>query len=170
MNPADELSEPLPHKIIRSARRKKTVSARLVDGVVEVRMPMGLTAEQESAHVVDLVAKIQRKRSTQLIDLEQRARELAADYDLPLPSEIRWVSNQNQRWGSCTIEKRSIRMSDRMAGFPAYVVDYVLLHELTHLVDASHGPNFHQLMDRFPQSERAEGYLEAASHWQNRRR
>jgi len=41
------------------------------------------------------------------------------------------------------------------------VLDYVLLHELTHLVEPNHSPDFHALMARYPHLERAEGFLEA---------
>jgi predicted metal-dependent hydrolase len=46
---------------------------------------------------------------------------------------------------------------------PGYVLDYVIVHELAHLVEHGHGPKFKDLEDRFPQRERAEGFLEAMS-------
>ena len=41
------------------------------------------------------------------------------------------------------------------------VLEYVVLHELTHLTEADHGPAFKELMARYPKAERAEGYLMA---------
>ncbi|MEE9415915.1 MAG: M48 family metallopeptidase, partial [Acidimicrobiales bacterium] len=149
----------------RSARRKKTVSARLVKDTIEIRVPQGLSDEAESAHITNLVNRIERKQLAKTIDLRDRAAVLSRRYDLPLPTEIRWVANQNSRWGSCTAAQGSVRLSDRMTGFPDYVVDYVLLHELTHLVEPNHGERFKALMKRFPSAERAEGYLEAATRF-----
>ena len=43
---------------------------------------------------------------------------------------------------------------------PGWVIDYVLLHELAHLVQPGHGPRFWSLMESFPRTERARGFLE----------
>ena len=46
-----------------------------------------------------------------------------------------------------------------MREFPAWVVDYVLVHELAHLRYCSHGPRFWSLVARYPLAEPARGYL-----------
>jgi Predicted metal-dependent hydrolase len=84
-----------------------------------------------------LAARDQRTRRTDT-ELGARATRLAERY-LPghptaaRPASVRWVSNQNGRWGSCTPADRSIRISDRIMDMPDWVIDYVLLHELAHL-------------------------------------
>ena len=83
------------------------------------------------------------------------------------PQSVRWVSNQNARWGSCTSQDRSIRLSDRLKGMPAYVVDYVLLHELAHLIEPNHSKSFWALVDAHPEADKAKGFLEGVS-WQQR--
>ena len=107
--------------------------------------------------------RFERRREVEAFDLVARARLLAERYDLPLPTSIRWVSNQTQRWGSCTPEQRTIRLSDRMAGFPDWVVDYVIVHELAHLAELAHSKRFWSLVERYPLSERARGFLIAKS-------
>ncbi len=74
---------------------------------------------------------------------------------------IRWVTNQNSRLGSCTPSDGTIRISHRLGKAPAFVRDYVIVHELAHLLEANHGPNFWKLVYRFPKTERARGYLMA---------
>lgn len=114
-----------------------------------------------------LAARDRRVRRTDA-DLALRAARLAIRYlsDHPMagrPVSIRWVSNQNGRWGSCTPADRTIRISHRVREMPDWVVDYVLLHELAHLVVPSHGTEFWALVARYPKAERARGYLEGVS-------
>lgn len=149
----------LPVAVIRSHNRRKTVSARIVDGKILVRMPYGMSAEQEADYVTELAAKLQRKHRRGTADLPERARLLAKRYDLPEPASIRWVSNQASRWGSCTPSTREIRISDRIAGFPDWVVDAVVVHELAHLVHRQHSAAFWTLANRYPRTERAYGFL-----------
>lgn len=156
-------SPTVPINVITSARRKKTVSARWVGNTIEVRVPENLPAAERDRHVRVLSERLQRQRSSELVDLDERARLLARRYDLPTPSSITWSSRQQQRWGSCTPSTGAIRISDRMSDFPEWVVDYVIVHELAHLVEANHSPEFHRLVDAFPKAERAEGFLLAVS-------
>ena len=76
------------------------------------------------------------------------------------PASVTWVGNQQHRWGSCTPSTGAIRLSDRLRRLPGWVVDYVLLHELAHLVEPTHSARFWSLVARYPQAERARGYLE----------
>ncbi len=146
-------------EVVRSAKRRKSVSARVVDGRIVVRMPQWMTKAQEAEYVTALVAKLERQHEAADVDLPKRAAELADRYDLPRPSVIRWVSNQNQRWGSCTPSTGEIRISDRIAAFPDWVLDAVLVHELAHLVHLHHSAEFWELANRYPKTERAYGFL-----------
>ncbi len=153
-----------PHyevRVVRSAKRRKTVNARVVDGVIEVRVPARMSKADEKRFVAELVERIERRELEKQVDVGQRSRELAQRFDLPLPASIRFVDNQHSRWGSCSIESREIRLSSRLANYPTWVLDYVIVHELAHLVVAEHSPAFHALVDRYPRAERARGYLHA---------
>ena len=66
----------------------------------------------------------------------------------------------SERWGSCTTVERSIRISDRLNGAPGYVLDYLLVHELIHLMISDHGPDFEALLARFELGNEASAYLE----------
>jgi predicted metal-dependent hydrolase len=150
---------PLEVEVIRSSKRRKTVSASIVGGKVVVRMPTFMTKAQEDDYVATLVARLDRQRRSEAVDLPARAAALALRYDLPEPTSIRFVSNQAQRWGSCTPATGEIRLSDRISAFPSWVLDAVIVHELAHLVHHGHTPEFWALANRYPRTERAYGFL-----------
>ncbi|HZN16352.1 MAG TPA: M48 family metallopeptidase [Acidimicrobiales bacterium] len=146
-------------EVVRSTRRRKTIQAYEVGGVLRVAIPAACTAEEEAHWVGVMVKRFERRRSTATVDLVARAAELARRYGLPEATSIRWVDNQSTLWGSCTMVDGAIRISSRLAEMPRWVLDYVIVHELTHLVVPGHGPAFNELVDRYPKAERARGYL-----------
>jgi hypothetical protein len=150
-----------PVRVIRSARRRRTAHAQLVDGEIVVRLPARMTKADEVQYVAELVERIEKREQRTAVDLGARTKDLAHRYDLPLPAAIRFVDNQRSRWGSCTIESREIRVSSKLVDYPAWVLDYVIVHELAHLIVADHSPAFHELVARYPKAERARGYLMA---------
>lgn len=149
----------LPVEVVRSKRRNKTVQARIVEGRIRVSIPSWFSADEEASTVRDLVSRLERQRSGLTIDLVARARRLADQYGLPRPTSVEWSTRQQQRWGSCSHGSGRIRISDRLAEAPAWVVDHVLVHELAHLLVPNHSPAFHALVDRYPHTERAKGFL-----------
>ncbi|HEX6221549.1 MAG TPA: M48 family metallopeptidase [Acidimicrobiia bacterium] len=153
----------LPVDVVRSTRRKRTLSARLVDGRLEVRVPAGMEPAEEAKLVDDLLARARRKISSATVDLGRRATELAIRYRLPQPASVEWSSRQMKRWGSCTPDEGRIRISERLADMPPWVLDSVLVHELAHLQVSGHGPEFQELIDRYELTERATGYLIAVT-------
>jgi predicted metal-dependent hydrolase len=150
---------PLGVEVVRSPRRRKTIQAYVVDGRLRVLIPARATAAEESAYVERMQARFQRRGRAGRVDLEVRAADLARRYDLPRPTSIRWADNQQHRWGSCTPVDGSVRLSTRLAGYPRWVLDYVLMHELAHLVVADHSPAHRALVERYPKAERARGFL-----------
>lgn len=152
---------PVEVKVIRSPRRRKTVQARQVGGVLHVSIPATMSAAEEQRHVAEMVRRMRRRTASSLVDLPARARALAAAHGLERPASIRWVENQEWRWGSCTPADRTIRISSRLASEPPWVLDYVVVHELAHLTFPGHGPRFWELVGRYPLTERARGFLMA---------
>lgn len=57
--------------------------------------------------------------------------------------------NMTSRWGSCQPSTGRICINVRLALYPPECLEYVVVHELCHLLERGHGPRFHQLMDRF---------------------
>jgi predicted metal-dependent hydrolase len=159
-------------EVRRSARRRRTVTAYRENGRTVVLIPAAFSAAEERRWVDQMVAKLQTRE-------DRKRRALASDEDLmvralelsdahldgrAVPASIRWVDNQNRRWGSCTPADRSIRLSSRLRGMPEFVVDYVLVHELAHLLEASHDQHFWALVRAYPQADRALGFLEGVEH------
>jgi predicted metal-dependent hydrolase len=155
--------EPFRVEVTRSKRRKRTVGAQLRDGVLFVALPSWMSGAEEAHWVAEMSRRFRRKASADRIDLAGRSRVLARRLDLPVPTEVRWSDAMNSRWGSCTPGTRTVRISSRIATYPDWVVDYVLVHELAHLARADHSPAFWALVHRYPQAERAIGYLIAKS-------
>ncbi len=152
-------------EIRRSTRRRRTVSAYRRGDTVVVLMPAGLSAAQERKHVDTLLARLAKSlRRNQRTDeaLAERADTLRRRYlpEAPEPSSVRFVDNQLRRWGSCTVLDRSIRLTSRLTGMPGWVLDYVIVHELAHLIESDHNARFDALVARYPRTERAIGFLD----------
>jgi predicted metal-dependent hydrolase len=155
-------------EVRRSRRRRRTVSAYREDGRTIVLIPARFTKAEERQWVATMVERLERgdrRRRPSDAQLRSRAAELSGRYlgGLARPTSIRWVSNQQSRWGSCTPSDGTIRISDRVKGMPGYVLDYVVLHELAHLLAPGHGPDFWRLLAGYPRLERARGYLEGVA-------
>src|SRR5690349_6134698 len=147
-------------EIRASARRRRTVTAYREGDRTIVLVPARMSRKERERHAAELVERLARRESRERrtdADLTARAAVLSREWldGAAVPTSVRWVSNQRTRWGSCTPVDGTIRLSDRMRGMPAYVVDAVLLHELAHLVHADHSPEFYALITPFPDHERA---------------
>lgn len=151
-------------EVRRSKRRRRTVSAYRDGDRIVVMIPASLSRAEEAEWVATMVARLERserRRRPGDDDLLARAVMLSDRYlgGLASPESVRWVDNQQQRWGSCTPGDRTIRLSARLQGMPAWVVDYVLVHELAHLLEPGHDANFWAWVERYPEAEKAKGYL-----------
>jgi predicted metal-dependent hydrolase len=119
-----------------------------------------------SRHAIELHERIMRRGTKTRVsdaDLFERAAKLRSRYlpkHTPQPSSIRWVTNQRRRWGSCTPVDQTIRLSSRLQNMPDYVVDYVIVHELAHLLVSTHGPEFKALVALYPHATKAEAFLQ----------
>jgi predicted metal-dependent hydrolase len=163
-------------EVRRSARRRRTVSAYRDGDVTVVLIPARFSKAEERRWVAEMIARLQarearRQRGPRRSDeaLLARARQLSTTLldGAARPTSVRWVTNMASRWGSCTPSDGTIRVSSRLRDMPGWVLDYVLVHELAHLMVPGHGADFWELVGRYPRSERARGYLEgvaAAAH------
>lgn len=170
MTTSDEMTasdDPLV-EVRRSTRRRRTVSAYREGDRTIVLVPARLSRSEEARWVAEMLARLdaQDRRARPTDDeLTMRASRLSERYldGRAVPRSVRWVSNQRTRWGSCTIDDRTIRLSDRMQGMPEWVVDYVLVHELAHLIEPSHSRRFWTLLESYDQTDKARGFLDGWS-------
>src|SRR6188472_2732889 len=105
-------------EVRRSKRRRRTVSAYREGDRIVVLIPAAMSKRDEAKWVADMVARLERKEQRTRPSDEQlltRAGILNDTYfgGLATPSSVRWVTNQQQRWGSCSPGDRSIRLSER---------------------------------------------------------
>ena len=160
------LPENLPEfRVIRSSRRKRSISALRQNGIIEIHIPDRMSRKDEIAVIPEMIEIVLRReaknRSSDEV-LTTMANELLKKY-LPdfheRPTAITWRS-MRERWGSCTTSDGTIRISLRLNGAPDYVVGCVVMHELIHLRVPGHGKDFHEYLARYPDRERAEAFLE----------
>lgn len=163
-------------ELVRGTRRRKYVEAVLVGDRLRVSFPRWMSLAEARETAEELRVRMERRLDPARIDVAARARRLAREYGFPRPRVVRWSEQQVARWGSCTPDDRTIRVSARLANYPLWVLDYVLVHELAHFVVPSHGPEHDDAVNRYPLAERARGFLIAKdlvpddddAHWLQR--
>jgi predicted metal-dependent hydrolase len=151
--------------VIRSARRKKSISAYRQGGRIVISIPARMSKADERAIVPEMIAKIRNQEAARTPgeeDLAERIDSLLAKFAPEIterPVSVTWRS-MRERWGSCTSANLTIRISDRLKLAPDYALDYVLFHEAIHLRHFDHGEAFSEILARFEEAELASAYLD----------
>jgi predicted metal-dependent hydrolase len=147
-----------------SARRTKTGNAHWSGSRVVVQIPARLRGRAREEFIDELLERLLAQRPQAAghdAALEERAAYLASRYHLDVhPASVRWVTNQRQRWASCSPATRDIRVSTRLRQCPDWVIAAVLVHELAHLQEVDHSPSFYALANRYPRQEESAVFLE----------
>ena len=165
----------LPEDVVirRSVRRRRTLQARRDGDKIVVTVPATLAARDYERLVPQLIERVRareaggKRRSDAALEqaATRLATQLAGELDLLTRlHSVSWSRRQNHRWGSCTVSTGEIRLSSRLQPMPNWVVDYVLFHELLHLDETNHSRRFHELMRRYPEHDRAKGFLQGVAH------
>lgn len=159
--------DPQDIEIVRSAQRSKTVTGEFKHGKLRVHVPAHLTKSEEAYYVARVRERVELRETKQLLNagdpLLKRAAELNAEYfagKLKIAS-AQFVTNQNSLFGSCSVHRKTIRLSHHLAEVPAWVRDYVLMHEMAHLIEPGHGRAFWDIVNRYPRTQEARRYLKA---------
>ena len=126
-----------------------------------VRIEAGANRVRWAGHTLILLARpdadlrqLARRalRNRALEIFKERAAYYAAQLHRPLPRVA--LSNAQTRWGSCS-EKSGIRLSWRLIHAPPRLLDYVVAHEMAHLVEMNHSPRFWKVVERLCPDYRA---------------
>ncbi|MCL5802498.1 MAG: M48 family metallopeptidase [Candidatus Thermoplasmatota archaeon] len=153
--------------VYRSRRRRKTIQGFVKDGVIIIHLPMGLDPSEEKKHIDLIAKKLEKKNSVSQNKNQILLSELFAKFNDEFflgrlsVNSIQFVDNQNVISGSCTPANKTIRISERMLDFPQWVLNYVVIHEMAHLVHPDHSRDFWDIVNRYRYTERARGFLMA---------
>ncbi|MEC3978969.1 M48 metallopeptidase family protein [Amycolatopsis sp. H20-H5] len=159
-------------EVRRSQRRRRTVTAYWEEDTLVVLIPARMTRAEEKHWVAEMERKLLRAEPRRAAPAKAsdealliRCAQLSGKYldGTATPASVRWVPPMRTRWASCTPVDATIRVSERLQRVPAWVLDYVLVHELAHLREPGHDAPFWALVRRYPKTERAIGYLEGLS-------
>jgi predicted metal-dependent hydrolase len=161
---------------VRMRRAKRYILRVRPDGTLRVTIPRGgsraealafantqsdwilrerqRVSEQRAALPPEREAELRALAAARLIP---RLYELAAQHGLTIARAS--IRNQRSRWGSCS-RTGAIALNYRLVQMPAWVADYVLVHELMHLREQNHGRRFWRHVERaFPDFREAERWL-----------
>jgi len=153
--------------IKRSARRKKTIQARMIGEKMEILAPARIPDALLAGHIEKLRLRLEKRTYPKDdLHLQTRANYLNKKY---FQGSLAWnciqySANQERRRGSCNVLAKTILISSSLAALPQWVEDYVIMHELAHLIEPNHGKRFKVLVRRYPLAERAIGYLMASEN------
>lgn len=158
----------------RDGRLKKSARwVRQPDGTILLRVPNRLPKRQIKPLLEDITTQLSKQQQTAARrtddDLQARAEHINQKYFNGQIQwrAIRWVSNMQHRLGSCTNGGSTdghIRISDRIKGWPQWVIDAIIAHELAHRRYPDHSAEFWAfLQESYPLTERARGFIEGAS-------
>ncbi len=131
---------------------KTTCTSKLHDNILLVAYPSGISAGDPALQsaIHEAIGKSLRKKACEY--LPHRTAWLAEKHGF----RYRRVSirGSRTRWGSCSAVN-NINLSIYLMQLPGHLIDYVILHELTHTRHKNHGPAFWELLEKHTGNARA---------------
>lgn len=135
---------------------RKTVGGRLEKNRIQVFLPKGTDAGQSSKAIKTVLSRLVAKDF--LPEIKQRVYQLNEKYFGETISDVRLKYNTSN-WGSCS-SNQIINLSTRLLFAPQVVIDYVIVHELAHLIEANHSKKYWKLVaERMPEYKEYERWL-----------
>ncbi len=82
--------------------------------------------------------------------IKQAASPLIAQWEATLGVKVEkvFVQRMKTRWGSCNAQTGNVRLNTELAKKPPECLEYIIVHEMTHLLEPTHKPRFIALLDR----------------------
>ena len=153
-------------EVVKSKNRRKTISARLVNNIIRIQAPAAIPEEKLDEIIATFKRRFEKRtlkkelKKENLFEIAQRLNHKYFDGKIQFDS-IEYTANQDRLFGSCNYRTKNLRISHRLARMPQWVRDYVIVHELAHILQPNHSKAFWKLVNRYELTERARGFLMA---------
>lgn len=127
------------HKVSLVPTSTKMITTRVFDNHIQIHYPEHLTPSHELVQNTAKKSIDEAFRKEAIEYLPSRVKELATKFGFNF-NTLR-IKKTKSRWGSCSA-KNNINLSIYLMKLPDELIDYIILHELTHTIHKNHGPNF----------------------------
>ncbi len=142
----------MEYQLIRKAM--KHIYIRVRDGQVIVTAPYGVsraTIDTFVASKADWIGK-QQRHSVALPDAERVKAQMDSYFEkwepfLGVQTKERRGRKMKNRWGSCNVKERRVWLSSYLGAYPEECLEYVIVHELCHLLERGHNARFYGLVE-----------------------
>lgn len=135
---------------------RKTAMGSLQVNTLSIQLPVGIDPFQKHKLCATIISRIMS--SVFLPEIKRRVHEINTRYFNKEIKRVRLKLNASN-WGSCSTNK-IINLSSRLLLTPQFITDYIIVHELSHLVHMDHSPRFWSLVQKImPDYEKAEKWL-----------
>lgn len=149
------------YQLAISYEDRRTHGGRLSNGVIELSLSQHATPESLQEDIPTLLSRLISKDC--LPDISRRVKELNDRHFQKDIGQVR-LKHTHTVWGSCS-RKRNINLSSRLLFAPPEVIDYVIIHELAHLVEMNHSKRFWRLVEQaMPDYREKEKWLKENGH------
>lgn len=136
--------------------KRKTSGGRLKGGIITLTMSDDLNANERSKAIGSLLSRL--VAADQLPYIQERVQALNQQFFQKRIKSIK-LKYTHSRWGSCS-HSGNINLSTRLLFAPQAVIDYVIIHELAHLIEQNHSHRFWALVEKaMPTYKEKEAWL-----------
>ncbi len=149
---------------VAASPRRKTIEVSWCAGKFHALIPSCYSEEECRDDIAALIARLASRTGGATMtdqDLAERAEKLAKRYRLPHAAQITWFEGKRSFWGKCWPDERRIIIGESVKTMPGWVLDYLIVHELSHIAHPEHSPAFWRTVRRYKRTDRAIGYLDA---------
>lgn len=124
---------------VRIAQKNSIVESQNLFGEKTLEIAL---ARLDSANIKKMIFKWYRQKSQNLID------STIARYKSAINRDVRRISlrEMTTKWGSCNYRNATISLNIALFRKPQICIEYVLLHELVHLIHPNHGAGFYAML------------------------
>lgn len=149
------------YRLAISYQDRQTHSGRLSNGIILLLLSRYASPESLQKDIPTLLSRL--ISNDFLPDISRRVKELNERHFQKAVGQVR-LKHTHTVWGSCS-RKRNINLSSRLLFAPPDVIDYVIIHELAHLVEMNHSERFWQLVEKvMPDYQEKEKWLKENGH------